>query len=250
MMLRGLLRLTWIEIKIFFREPLGAIGTVVVPVLVFVLLGRIGTALGSRRDTAVSNAFRVDVPVFAATLIALNAVLSLVAIIAIYREGGILKRLRATPLRPATILTAHVLVKLALTVATLSLTFLAGRRVYPLGADAPLIAFGIALVISTWSILSVGFLIASIVPTARFAQPIGAVILYPMLALSGLFVPLSEMPHGLQTVARALPLTYSVSLLRGIWRGDTWSMHAGDIGALALVFALCTLLSSRVFKWQ
>ena len=36
-MLRGLLGLTWLEIKIFVREPLGVIGTVGIPVLVFVL---------------------------------------------------------------------------------------------------------------------------------------------------------------------------------------------------------------------
>src|SRR6476620_8045550 len=105
-MLRGLLRLTWIEIKVFFREPLGAIGTVVMPVLVFVLFGRIGTKLVSKGTFSQSNIFQIDVPVFAAILIALNAVLSLVAIIAIYREGGILKRLRATPLRATTILTS------------------------------------------------------------------------------------------------------------------------------------------------
>ena len=60
-------------------------------------------------------------------------------------------------------------------------------------------------------------------PTARFAQPIGAAILYPMIALSGLFVPVDALPPALQTVARALPLTYAVSLLRGIWRGEPWS---------------------------
>ncbi len=249
-MLRGLARLTWIEIKIFFREPLGAIGTVIVPVLVFILLGRVATKLMSPSRVAAANMFQVDVPVFAAILIALNAVLSLVAIIAIYREGGILKRLRATPLRPATILTAHVLVKLLLTAVTLTLTLLAGKRYYPMGADIPLAAFALALLISTWSILSVGFLIASIVPTARFAQPIGAVILYPMLALSGLFVPLSAMPPALQAVAKALPLTYSVSLLRGIWRGDAWSAHTGNILALAVLFVICTAISSRVFRWQ
>ena len=54
-----------------------------------------------------------DLPIFGALLIAVSAVLSLMAIIAIYREGGILKRLRATPLRPHTILTAHVLVEAA-----------------------------------------------------------------------------------------------------------------------------------------
>ena len=248
--MRGLFRLTWIEIKIFFREPLGAIGTVFVPVLVFIMLGRVATQLVPAQRVSVSNVFQVDVPVFAAILIALNAVLSLVAIISIYREGGILKRLRATPLRPYTILTTHVIVKLMLTAITLGLTLLAGRRYYPIGTDVPFVAFGLALLIATWSILSVGFLIASIVPTARFAQPIGAVILYPMLALSGLFVPLSVMPSGLQTVAKVLPLTYAVSLLRGIWRGNPWAMHAGEVIALVLVFVVCTALSSRVFRWQ
>ena len=72
-------------------------------------------------------------------LIALSAVLSLVTIISIYREGGILKRLRATPLRPQTILTAHVLVKLALTAATLLLMVLAGKRYYPIGIARPVV---------------------------------------------------------------------------------------------------------------
>lgn len=248
-MFRGLLRLTWIEIKVFFREPLGAIGTVVMPVLVFVLLGRFGTGVAPDRFTS-SSAFQVDVPVFAAVLISLNAVLSLVAIIAIYREGGILKRLRATPLRATTILTAHVIVKLAFTAATLALTIMAGRQYYPIGADVPLFGFGVALVIATWSILSVGFVIASIVPTARFAQPVGAFVLYPMLALSGLFIPQSAMSPALQKISSVLPLTYAVSLLRGIWRGDAWSAHLGDVGVLALVFIICTALSSRVFRWQ
>ena len=59
--------------------------------------------------------------------------MSLVTIISIYREGGILKRLRATPLRPHTILSAHVLVKLLFTAITLTLMMLAGRRFYPAG---------------------------------------------------------------------------------------------------------------------
>ena len=249
-MFRGLLRLTWIEIKIFFREPLGAIGTVVVPVLVFIMLGRIASKLVPQNRVSASSVFQVDVPVFAAILISLNAVLSLVAIISIYREGGILKRLRATPLRPHTILTTHVIVKLLLTAATLVLTLLAGRRFYPLGTEVPFVSFGIALLVSTWSILSVGFVIASIVPTARFAQPIGAVVLYPMLALSGLFVPIAVMPASLQAVAKVLPLTYAVSLLRGIWRGDSWAMHTTDVIALVIVFVVCVVISSKVFRWQ
>jgi ABC-2 type transport system permease protein len=249
-MLRGLWKLTWLEIKIFLREPLGAFGSILFPVAVFVVVGRM---MGGRALTASNPAagfVRVGLPVLASILISLSGVLSLVTIISIYREGGILKRLRATPLRPQTILTAHVLVKLALTLVTMALMVLAGKRYYPVNVDVPIFGFAVALLISTWSILSIGFLIASIVPTARFAQPIGAAILYPMVGLCGLFVPLASLPRTLQTVAHLLPLTYAVSLLQGIWKGEAWSAHLGDVAALIGVFLICTALSSKVFRWE
>jgi ABC-2 type transport system permease protein len=250
MMLRGLWKLTWIETKIFLREPLGAFGTIGFPVLIFLVLGRVAGRRLAPSSLAASSFIRVGLPVLASVLIAISAVLSLVTIISIYREGGILKRLRATPLRPQTILAAHVLVKLLLTASSLALMVLAGKRYYPIGVHVPLFSFTIALLISTWSILSIGFLIASIVPTARFAQPIGAVILYPMIAVSGLLVPLESLPPLLHAVARALPLGYAVPLLQGIWNGDAWSAHVGDVAALAAFFVLCTALSAKVFRWE
>ena len=98
--------------------------------------------------------------------------------------------------------------------------------------------------------MSIGFIIASIVPTARFAQPIGAAILYPMLAVSGLFMPIESMPRVIQSLTRVLPFTYAVSLLEGIWKGDRWLTHAGDVVALVLVFVICTALSAKVFRWE
>ncbi len=136
-MLRGLWQLTWLEIKIFVREPLGVIGTVAVPVVFFVALGKMfGGPLAAEAEDAPS-VVTVDLPILASMLIALSAVLSLVTIVSIYREGGILKRLRATPLRPYTILSAHVIVKLLLTAVTFGATMLIGRRYYPLDGDVP-----------------------------------------------------------------------------------------------------------------
>jgi ABC-2 type transport system permease protein len=249
-MLRGLWKLTWLEIKIFLREPLGAFGSILIPVLVFLVVGRVMASGRSPSSLAESNFIQTGLPVLASVLIAVNAVLSLVTIISIYREGGILKRLRATPLRPQTILSAHVIVKLLLTAATLALLVLAGKRYYPVGVHAPLFSFTIALLISTWSILSIGFLIASIVPTARFAQPIGGFIMYPMLGICGLFVPVALMPPILRSVAKAVPLTYAVSLMEGIWKGEAWAAHLGDVAALVLVFVVCTALSAKVFRWE
>ena len=248
-MLRGLLRLTWLETKIFVREPMGSIGSVLIPVIIFIGLGR---TLGPRlpRVPQTSDFVYYGAPVFSALFILINAILSLVTIISIYREGGILKRLRATPLRPATILTAHVLVKLLFTAITLLLMVAAGRRYYSVQLHIPVARFTIALLIATVSTLSMGFVIASMVRTARFAQPLGGLILYSQIGLSGLFFPIAALPPAWQFVAKLLPMTYVVSLLRQILKGDPWSAHVTDIAALAVVFVVCLALSARFFRWE
>jgi ABC-2 type transport system permease protein len=249
--LRGLGQLTWMEIKIFLREPLGAIGTIVIPVIVFVVLGKATAGVKAPSTTSMTNLLGPGgIPTLVSILITISAVLSLANIVSIYREGGILKRLRATPLRPWTILTAHVLVKLLLTALTMTAMVLAGKRYFAIGPAVPFASFTLALLVSTLSILSIGFIVASIVPTARFAQPIGAIIFYPMLAFSGLFVPVAALPPAMRTVARILPLSHATSLMQGIWVGDSWSSHSGDVVALAVVFAVCVAISSRVFRWE
>jgi ABC-2 type transport system permease protein len=71
-----------------------------------------------------------------------------------------------------------------------------------------------------------------------------------MIGISGLFTPVNAMPPVLHALALALPMTYAVSLLEGIWKGDAWSAHIGDVAALAVVFFVCTALSAKVFRWE
>jgi ABC-2 type transport system permease protein len=249
-LLRGLSKLTWLEIKIFLREPLGAIGTLLFPILIFIVLGKVGGGRISVPDKRVPSFVGPDLPILASILISLSAVLSLATIIAIYREGGILKRLRATPMRPHTILTAQVVVKLLFTLATLLALIVAGKRVFPAQLNAPLLSFSLAVLFSTLSVLSIGFVLASLIPTARFVQPVGALLFYPMVALSGLFFPVEALPPALRLMTRVLPLTYAVSLMRGTWRGDSWLAHGIDVAALILVIAVSTAVSARFFRWE
>lgn len=248
--MKALLKLTWLETKIFVREPMGVFGTIGIPVIVFVVASRLVGPRVARAAIQPGGAVSAVLPVLASILMALSAISSLVTIISIYREGGILKRLRATPLSPMVILSAHVLVKLLFTLITLAVMVLLGRRYFPPGAPVPLFSYAVALTFTTWAILSVGFLIASIVPTARFAQPLAAVILYPMVALSGLFFPIDVLPQTLRLLARAMPLAYAVSLLDGIWRGEGWPAHLGDVAALTFFFVVFTAISTRMFRWE
>jgi ABC-2 type transport system permease protein len=249
-MIRALWKLTWLEIKIFVREPMGVFGTIGIPVLVFVVMTRLlGASMPStpRQPGWPGSSF---LPVLTSILIALSAVTSLITIVSIYREGGILKRLRATPLPPVVILSAHVLVKLIFTAITLIAMLLAGRRYFPPDAHIPVASFAAALLFTTWAILSIGFVIASIVPTARFAQPIATFIVYPLLGVSGLFYPIERLPPALQMLSKVSPLTYAVSLLDGIWKNESWLAHGTDVAALVLTFAVCTAVSSKVFRWE
>jgi len=247
-LLRGLWKLSWVETKIFAREPMGFIGALVLPVVVFIVLGR---ALGAAQPRATHE---LDIPfnpaILAAVLIAISGVQSLVAIMAIYREGGILKRLRATPLSPVTILGAHVLVKLGFTVCSLGLLVIAGKRLFPGVMQVNVFSFAMAVLLSTLGILSLGFVIASLVPTARFAQPIGALVLYPMLAVSGLFFPLSRLPPALRVLAHMLPTTHAVALLQGVWDGSGWGAHWVNAAALFALFLAYSALATRVFRWE
>src|ERR1041385_2490125 len=144
--MRGFWKLTLLEIRIFAREPLGFVAAVGVPLGMFLVLGRTVSA----DHTAQATQFLArDLPLFVSIFISINAALSLVAVISIYREGGILKRLRATPLRPAVILGAHVLVKLVFTGISLLLMLLAGRRFYPVTLHPHVAGFALAVAATT-----------------------------------------------------------------------------------------------------
>jgi ABC-2 type transport system permease protein len=247
--MRGLLKLTWLEIRIFVREPLGFVAAVGVPLAMFLVLGR-SVSMGADHSPGRTQFLAQDLPLFVSIFISINAALSLIAVISIYREGGILKRLRATPLRPAVILGAHVLVKLVFTGISLVLMLLAGRRFYPLPLHAHVAGFALAVVVTTVAILCMGFVIASMVGTARFAQLIGSAVFYPMLAISGMFVPLSSMPRPWAQLGSTLPMSHAVALLRGAWVGADWLVVLPHLGALALTIAICLALTTRVFRWE
>ncbi len=248
-MLTGLWKLVWVELKVFLREPMGAVSTLILPAVLFVVVGR---SLRNVSSESWDGGAWVGstLPVIFTIMIALNAVVSLTTIMSIYREGGILKRLKATPLRPVTILTAHVVVKLVLTAFTMGLMLLAGRTFFAVGIPGNPWSFAVAVAVASVSVLSLGFVIASIVPTARFAQLIAGTILYPQLALSGLFFSTESFSPPLRVLSNISPLTHAVSLTRGMWEGDAWSGYGVELMALTATFVVCVVVSSKVFRWE
>jgi ABC-2 type transport system permease protein len=245
----GLAKLTWLEFKLFLREPMAAFFTLVFPLMMLFLFGSIyGNA-----PTPFFGGFGsvdVSVPGYASMIIATTGLLSLSISMASYREQGILHRLHATPLRPLTILGAHLLVLFLMTTLGMILLIVSGKAAYGLRFAGNPLNVGLAYILCSTSIFALGFVLAAVLPTARSAQTVGMVLFYPMIFLSGATIPREIIPENIRAYARILPLTHVVNLLRGMWIGDPWASHLLEVGVLLGLLISGAFISAKTFRWE
>jgi len=247
--MRGLWKLTLVEFKQYLREPMAAFFTLIFPLMMLFLFGSI---YGNEPTPYFNGRGSVDVsvPGYLAMIIATVGLLSVAIQISTYREQGILRRYRATPVRPHVILGAEVLVNLLMTLLGTLLLIIAAKLVYDLrfAGNAWAVLFG--FVLACLSFFSAGFLIASLAPTARVAQVVGMVAFYPMLFLSGASIPLQEMPQSIRSFSKFLPLTHVVSLLQGLWFGEPWGDHVTEVTVLAGILVVGVIVAAKTFRWE
>ena len=247
--MQAFLKYTWTEIKLFLREPIGAFFTLAFPLMMLFLFG---TIYGNEPTPMFNGYGSVDVsiPAYTAMIIGTTGILGLTITMSAYREKGVLRRLRATPLRPQIILAAQVVVIFLMTVLGMVLLILAGKLVYGLRFDGNFLDIAAAFILSSLSFFSLGFILAGVMPTARTGQVVGMVIFYPMLFLSGAGLPLELLPDNIRNFSNFLPLTHVVTLLRGLWIGETWNQHTSEVIILACLLVVGVVISSKTFRWE
>jgi ABC-2 type transport system permease protein len=247
--MRSLWKLTWTEMKLFLREPIATFFTLGFPLMVLFLFGSIW---GNRpsREFGGFGFVDISVPGYTAVIIASTGLIAVAVSMATYREKGILRRFRATPLRPRTVLGSQVFVFFAVTALGMVLLIIAGLLVFGLrfGGNAISVFAGFSL--STLSFFSMGFILAGLMPTARTAQIVSMVFFYPMIFLCGAFIPSHILPETVRRFAEVLPLTHVVTLLRGLWAGHAWGEHLKEVLVLAGLLVVCVMVSAKTFRWE
>jgi ABC-2 type transport system permease protein len=239
-------KLTVIELKLFAREPAAVFFTLAFPLLLLWLNSRNGNAPTPRLGGV--GAIDALVPGYLAMTLATVGLTVLPTVLATYRERGILRRMAMTPVSPAMVLGAQLLVQmLAATAGAAVLIGVAGMAfdlhmpASPGGAVATYMVGGLA-------IFAVGFLLASVLPNARAANTAGFVVYFPMIFLSGAAVPREMVPDGMRRIAEVLPLTRVVDGLRDSWAGaGTPALALAVLGAIIVIAAV---LAARVFRWE
>ena len=247
--MRTLWKLTVNEMKLYLREPTATFFTLAFPLMILFLFGSIygnepAPYFGGRGSVDIS------VPGYVAMIIGTVGLLSITIQIASYREKGVLRRYRATPLRPATLLGAEVLVNFVMTLLGTLLLIGAAVVVYDLQFEGHALSVFGAFVLATLSFFAAGFMIAGLASTARVAQVVGMVIFYPMLFLSGASIPLQELPETVRNVSRFLPLTHVVTLLQGLWFGAGWDEHLTEVTVLVGMLVVGVFFSAKTFRWE
>lgn len=247
--MKSFLKMAWVEIKLFLREPMGAFFTLVFPLMLLILFGAI---YGNEPSEYFGGLGTIDVsiPAYTAMIIGTGGLMSINITMASYREYGILRRLQTTPIKPFVILAAQVIVVFLMTSLGMLLLVLVGKIVYQVRFMGDFWSFLVGYVLSCLSFYSLGFILAGVMPNARTAQVVGLVVFYPMLFLSGAGLPRELLPSSIQNIAKLLPLTYVVNFLRGLWVGEPWRNHYTNVSVLLGILIIGVIVSTLTFKWE
>ncbi len=247
--MKSFFKFTWMETKLFLREPIGAFFTLIFPLMMLFLFGSI---YGNEPSEYFNGYGSVDVsvPAYTAMIVATTGLMGLTITVSSYRENGVLRRMRTTPINPLMILFAQVVVLFCMTLIGMAFLIVAGKIVYQMRFDGNVFNVVVGFILSSLSFFAIGFVLAGLMPSARTAQIVGMVILYPMLFLSGAGFPRELLPESIIKISKFLPLTYVVNLLRGFWIGEGWEKHVVNVIVLTGILIVGVVISYITFKWE
>ena len=247
--MRALGKLTITQAKLFLREPMATFFTIAYAPLLLILFGAI---YGNEPEPMFGNRGSMDasVPAYIGLIIVSVGLMGIPINIASAREQGVLRRYRATPLRPLAVLLADVACNYVMTLLGVLALVLVGKLAFNVQFQGNLVSVLLGFSLGSLSFFSLGYFVASVARSARVAQTVGMVVGFPMMFLSGAGIPLEILPDGVRKVSNLLPLTHVVTLLRGLWFGDSWGDHLTELAVLMGVLLVGTALSVWTFRWE
>ncbi|HSJ21649.1 MAG TPA: ABC transporter permease, partial [Nocardioidaceae bacterium] len=224
--------------------PLTVMFVLVLPLVVLYVLNGV---FGSQPDPTVWQGLSpIDfyTSAYVALVAATAGVLSLPVHLAGYREQGILRRFRASAVRPTALVGAHMAVTVL--IATAGAVLLTVVSVVSYDAALPEDWGGVvaAYLVTAVAFAGLGALLGFLIPTARAAQGLGVLLFFVFMMLGGAGPPKEVLPTALSRIADAIPVTHAGDLVRGPWMGEGWDGQA-------LLFLLAMLaVSLGLTAWR
>ena len=184
-----------------------------------------------------------------AAFIMANGVIGLTNAGSELKRNGVLRRLSATPLTKLEWLLGNFLSQIVLAVALTAVMLILGIVLYDVSIfiNAYFLA---TLFLGVLLFSGLGMSLAGLVKDPEAASGLGNIVAFPMMLLSGTFWPINSMPSYLQTVARALPLTYFADGLRNSMVSADISSAFTDLVIVAAFALVLVLLGAKLTQWK
>jgi ABC-2 type transport system permease protein len=236
------------EAKLAWRAPLGLALGLAIPVLTLVIMGNVPAMNTPAEALGGLTYFNLYFPILIAVAIVTLSLVSLPTHLASYREQGFLRRMSTTPVPPAWMLAAQVIINLAMAGVSLAIIVVVGTVGFGLGAPADPVGFTLALVLTVSSMFAVGVWICAIARSAVAANTIGQLLLYPLLFFAGLWVPRQAMTPVLRSIGDWTPLAAGVQALQDSMLGTV--PPARSLLVMLGHTVLFAVLAIRFFRWE
>ena len=243
-----MIALTLTELKLFLREKSGPAFGIGLPLLLLIIFGNLPFYQEHRANLGGLTLLDTYVPILVAFVLAMLALNVLPPVLAGYREKGVLRRLRTTPVGPVRVLAAQLIVYLLTAAVTVTVLLLVARYAFDVVLPRQLAGFLLAGLLAAVALMCIGLLVTAAAPGGRSANALGAAVFYPMVFLGGLFLPIQTMPATLRHISRATPMGAAVTAMQDAAEGH-WP-HGLTLLTLLGYAVVAGVAAARFFRWE
>jgi ABC-2 type transport system permease protein len=219
--MRAVRTLSWIELKLFLREPITVVFTLALPPIVLYVLAEVFGNVPDPTGQVYRGVGPITfyTPAYVGLVIASLGLIGLPVHLAAYRERGVLRRFRAVRMPVRALLMSQLFVLLTGTLAGAAIIIALARTSY--GVDWPRSWLGVAFatLVGALSFAALGAFIGLAMPTARAAQGTGVLLWFVMMMVSGSGPPPEVLGSTLGRVGDVMPLRHLVIALQDPWLG-------------------------------
>ena len=246
--MKTLLKLTWVETKLFIREPVTVVFTLALPIIFLFVMGGV---FGNTPDASIYRgvgAMDYYMPAYYALVMMAIGTVALPVHLAGYRDRGILRRLRAAGISIWAVMGSQLLVSFLIALAGSILVTVCGYLAYSPSPPQNYLFLVIAFIIGTISFSALGFFLGAVLPSTRSAQGVGLILFFVMMILGGAGPPPEVMTSVMRYVGDSTPMHWAILMLQDPWLGFGWHLNASLI--VAGITVVSAGLAARFFRWE
>jgi ABC-2 type transport system permease protein len=240
--------LTLTELKLFLREKSGPAFGIGLPLLLLIIFGNLPFYQEHRADLGGRTLLDVYVPILVAFVLGMLALNVLPPVLAGYREKGVLRRLRTTPVGAVRVLAAQLILTLLTAVVAVTTLLLVARFAFHVALPRQMAGFVLAALLAALALTALGLLVSGAAAGGRSANALGAALFYPLVFLGGLFLPIQTMPATLRHISHFSPLGAAVTAMQDASAGQ-WPHWLTLITLLGWAVAAAGA-AARFFRWE